>query len=309
MRAKVRVLICLLLVFSVLYGCDNNKNSDNDTNSNNEYFIYYTNDDYTRIHQQKYKVSGVETMDIINELINELRNGNFKESKTATLPQGIVTININSGILILDFDENYNELSGFEEVLRRAAIVKTLCQIPDITFVQFSVNGQALVVNGNTVGNMTAESFVNNIGHSSDYATNNEINVYYSNAYGTKLKKTTVKVDNNGTESLERIAIERLLKDPDKIGYYSVFNPGVEINRVVTDDKVCYIDFSEEFIDRKGGVSEEVAVYSVVNTLTDLSTVNQVFITVNGEECEYYEDSVEMNVLLERNFEINEERE
>ncbi len=309
MREKFIKLLLISIFICCAWGCTDNKNDSEDKNEKSDFYIYYVNSDCTKILRKSYKLSMVGTMDRINELIAELKNCNYKDAMRNTLPDGKVTCEIKGEILILDFDEHYESIKGVEEVLKRGAVVKTLCQIPEIKFVQFSLNGIGLTVNNSPVGNMSPDSFIDNIGKDADYVFSEEMEIYYTDASGSKLKKDNVLVNSDGTKLKEELAIEYLLKSPDKIGYYSVFNDNVKLNSVMVNDKKCYVDFNEEFLNKKSGVTAEATIYSVVNTLCEIPSVNQVLITVNGERIDYFNGSFYMNKFFEKNYEINEERE
>ena len=66
------------------------------------------------------------------------------------------------------------------------------------------------------------------------------------------------------------------------------------------------MDFNAKFLEKLPSVTEEVAVYSVVNSLVELPNVSQVQITVGGEMKKVYQ-SLPLNVLLERKLELIEE--
>ena len=56
-------------------------------------------------------------------------------------------------------------LNSTTEVLTRAALVRSLTAIPDVKYVMLTINGEPAVdVNGNTIGIMTADMFVDNAG-------------------------------------------------------------------------------------------------------------------------------------------------
>ena len=65
-----------------------------------------------------------------------------------------------------------------------------------------------------------------------------------------------------------------------------------------------YEYFSKEFLERDYDVSEDVIIYSVVNSLTELNTVNQVRLTVEGQILDVYSEYSSMASTLERNYDI-----
>ena len=64
-----------------------------------------------------------------------------------------------------NISSEYKKLSVTQEILCRAAIVKTLCQVEDVTYVSFLVDGQPLKDSlDKPIGFMTAEDFIDNTG-------------------------------------------------------------------------------------------------------------------------------------------------
>ena len=56
-------------------------------------------------------------------------------------------------------------------------------------------------------------------------------------------------------------------------------------------------------------VSEAVPVYSIVNSLLELSNVNKVQILINGETPKVYRESISLETIFERNFDLIETEE
>ena len=131
--------------------------------------------------------------------------------------------------------------------------------------------------------------------------------MYFADSSGKKIRKLNTKIISDGTVKLEELVVERLIQGPkgsDKLGYYATLDENTRINRIAVNNNICYIDFDESFLVKPVGVSEDVVIYSVVNTLTELKTVNQVKFTVNGEEREIYNDYAKMNGCIERSYDI-----
>ncbi len=56
-------------------------------------------------------------------------------------------------------------------------------------------------------------------------------------------------------------------------------------------------------------MKEYIPIYSIVNSLSEISTVSKVQITVNGSQEVMFRDAISLNTQFERNLEIGEEQE
>lgn len=75
----------------------------------------------------------------------------------------ITKYSLDGALLTIYFDVDYLNMKEVEEVLCRAAVVRTMTQISGIDCVSFYVDEKPLTdVNGKMVGTMYAESFVEN---------------------------------------------------------------------------------------------------------------------------------------------------
>ena len=77
---------------------------------------------------------------------------------------------------------------------------------------------------------------------------------------------------------------------------------------VTTKDGVCYVNLSKEFLVKQGNLTDEVVLYSFVNSLTELSNVNKVQFMIDSEtEISFGEHSY-LNTPFERDLELIEVR-
>lgn len=60
---------------------------------------------------------------------------------------------------------------------------------------------------------------------------------------------------------------------------------GTKLLGIETKDKICYVNFSKEFVNNAGSGSYETTMilYSVVNSLCELDTVDSVQILIEGK--------------------------
>lgn len=66
----------------------------------------------------------------------------------------------------------------------------------------------------------------------------------------------------------------------------NIIPQGTKINSVTTDNGLCTVDFSQEFIRNHtgGSASDSLAIYSIVNALTELESCQNVQFLVNGNK-------------------------
>lgn len=69
-------------------------------------------------------------------------------------------------------------------------------------------------------------------------------------------------------------------------------------------DGICYVNLDETFQSQPYNVSSEVTVYSITNSLVELSNVNKVQISINGETNISYRENLSLNNVFERNLDL-----
>lgn len=209
----------------------------------------------------------------------------IKKLTGKAIPKKVIvnSYNLLDGILTLDFSEEYLEISKDEEVLIRAAVVLTLTQIESVDYVAFTVNDSALTRrDGTIIGNMQATDFVDNYGSDNNIVFSTRFILYYGNEDSSNLKECDVMENYTGEESKEEFIVKRLIEGPDEKGYNRIFPKDVKLISVMTTDNICYVNFDSNFLTEQIVGSPELAIYSIVNSLSELNYVHKVQIMVNG---------------------------
>lgn len=295
---------CLIISIT---GC-NAKKQDNIITEENYYKIYYVNNSEDKLVSEDYFAKEIDTDKLIKELIGELTNIPDGITLKKPIPDEVKVKDISrkEGVLTINFSETYKQLSGISEILRRACVVKTLCQIEGVSKVEYNIENQPLMYSEtNPVGAMSGDDFIDNTGGETTYYQNVQVSLYYTNADGRKLYQTRHNVEFDGTISLEELVIRQLLYGPleeDKLA--PVLPLGTKINKVSFKDGICYVDFSKEFLNGMDGVSDDVIVYSVVNSLTDIGSVTKVQLWIDGKTISSYRETVPIDLPIERKFDI-----
>lgn len=291
MKKLFGVLGCILLMAG-LTACGGKEPQGTDI-----YQIYTVSNTETKVEVHPHKMLSAGEDGMLNELVECLSASPDKLEYKAPLAMGfeILSMDISDGKLSIDVDSAYLKLPATTEVLVRAAIVRTLTQLPDVRYVGITVEGQQLFDNaGDVVGLMSADLFIDNDGNEINTYELARVRLYFANAEGNKLIGGYREKYYSTNIPKERFVVEELIAGPSgKVeGMYPSINPEVKIISVTTQDGVCYVNLDSSFLTVVNNVSTELSIYSIVNSLVELSNVNRVQILVNGEVPESFGSSV-----------------
>ncbi len=270
----------------------------------NVYQIYVVSNSETKLEAHAHEMTATTSEEMLDELVQCLSKEPKKAEYKAPFAMGfeILSMELIDGKLMLNLDGAYMNLPATTEVLVRAAIVRTLTQLPEVKYVGITVEGQELFDRaGEVVGLMTAEMFINNDGNEINTYEPTRIKLYFVNETGDKLIGAYREKYYSTNVPLERFVVEELIAGPSgKVaGLYPSINPEVKVISVMTKDGICYVNLDSSFLTVVNNVSTETSIYSIVNSLVELSTVNKVQILINGEVPASFG-----NATFERNLDI-----
>ena len=88
--------------------------------------------------------------------------------------------------------------------------------------------------------------------------------------------------------------VNLLIENPKNERLQSAIPEGTRVLKTELQGNIVYLDLSKEFIDNhEGGEQKESAtIYSIVNTMTNLTEVNAVKILIEGEENKAFKDNL-----------------
>ncbi len=315
MKRKGWIVILAVLVLAMA-GCHGGETRDAEENGNKKY-LYYLNNGESQLVSEEFepKASPEDVNGQIKEYLEALTtvaptNRSYKKA----VPESVTVTQageVENEQLTLSFNSEYTKLSVTQEILCRAAIVKTLCQAEGVTYVTFLVDGQPLTDSlDKPVGFMTAEDFIDNTGGETKFEQNAVVTLYFSDKAGKELVETRVRIRYDGAVPIEQLLMEQLIKGPESIAgvnqdeVFATIPKGTKLSKVTVKDGIGYVDFNEAFLKKRSGISDEVAIYSVVDSLIEISAVNKVQITINGEAVSVFGDGSALDIPFERNLDI-----
>lgn len=302
---KIRLYLCCICI-CFLAGCGGDGGIEA-----KEYTVYYVDNEENRVSGQSVEIEGEDTREILQALFAKLSEQPENAGYKSAIPENVEleSFAYEDYQLILNFNGEYSAMSPTREVLTRAAIVRTLCQVNGVNYVAFNVNGEALVnVSGVPVGYMTADQFVDNEGNEINAYEKVSLTLYYADISGGSLEAHLVDRVYNSNISMDRLIVEELIAGPEGGGSvengFATLSPDTKIVSVTTRDNTCYVNLDEGFLNLPGNVTPEAAIYSIVNSLVELSGINKVQISVNGSTDLIYMETIPLSQVFERNLEI-----
>lgn len=300
-RTIIAVIVSIMLMCAA---CGREPESD----SGRIYDIYYVNKEETNTLTGEYVSETVEPEKLLEELLEQLGRIPDKLEYEAPLANGFTLLGytLDNGQLTLNFDEQYKSMDTMKEILTRAAIVRTVTQIPEVSYVSFTVQGEILAdSSGTAIGTMSADTFIENAGDEINAYEKVNLRLYFANEDGTGLvEENRRNVVYNSNISLEKLVVEQLVKGPSVQGAYPTLDPSVKVVSVSVKDGTCYVNFGNDFLSQPYNVSAEVTIYSITNSLVELSNINKVQISIDGETNITYREKFNLSDLFERNLDL-----
>ena len=292
--------LLLLLTVLALAGCGEKKT---EAVAGEAYKIYYLNTSVTKLAPYEYHTETTDTELLIQELMEQfLKVPNDVDSQAALSDKvGYRGYRLEERILYLYFDGGYSRVNmdATREILCRAALTKTMTQLEGVDYISINCEGQPLLdTHGNPVGAIAGSDFVDSISDVNSYEKV-ELTLYFANEEKDGLVAEKREVFHSMNTSLERLVVEQLLAGSQN-GGLSVMPKNTKVLNVSLTDNTCYVNLDSGFISGDTDVAEYIPIYAIVDSLTELQTVNKVQITVNGSADVTYRNVISLAQPLER---------
>lgn len=120
------------------------------------------------------------------------------------------------------------------------------------------------------------------------------VTLYYQNKETKELMPEGRMIDSKELLSDPYTTLmELLIEGPKNESLQSVIPEGTRVIKAELKGDILYLDLSKEFIDNHEGgeEAENLTIYSIVNTLTELNEVASVKILINGREDQSFNDN------------------
>lgn len=294
-----------LVLLSGMTGCAREEKEDSGL------LLYYLNEDLSSLNTLSYLMedgkskADLSPQEMADDMLEQLATPSGDVRSIAPIQNFTVTgTTLQNGTLTVFLSSDYEELETVREILTRAALVNTLCQIDGVDSVSFLCGDHPLTnEDGSVVTAMNSDMFIFNSGKEIMNYEKVRLHLYFANEDGDQLVDTYRNVVYNSNISMERLVVEQVLKGPNSDVVFPTLNPASKVLSVTTRDGVCYVNLDQAFLTEPYGVTSQVAIYSLVNSLTELSSVSAVQITIEGKTGKAFMDS-SLSSVFERNLSV-----
>jgi spore germination protein GerM len=115
------------------------------------------------------------------------------------------------------------------------------------------------------------------------------VSLYFAEYTDTEAYLTEEIREIQVSKELYKNVVEELIKGPQSDHLYSTIPSNVKVNSVKISEGTATVDFSKEIITNfqeipHSSTTEVLAIFSIVNTLTEFEEINKVKITIEGKD-------------------------
>ena len=205
------------------------------------------------------------------------------------VPEGtrLLGVETSDGICYVNFSKEFMEnriRNDYRAYITVFSIVNTLTNLEDIQSVQFLVEGEPVEWIGIFPLGTPIERDVGSIGPIKANGTEIDTNVYVVREDNAEYFGVPVRVKLSISQPMAEAVAWAVISHESSNGFYNPIPYGTELLSVSVSGDTCYVDLSKEFIPAENTkTAENLAIWALVTSLTELDDINTVMLTIEGE--------------------------
>jgi germination protein M len=240
--------------------------------------------------------------------LEKLLDGPKNPSNTRLIRAGAVLLDlsVSDGLARVNLSKEFYNEDSVKDVLAIYSILHTLTAFEEVERVKVLVEGEEYIgANGKPFGELKSGDMPSGV--APPHEKSMTLTLYFTDAQSSFLMKEIRRVDAPQSDSVEKLIMNELIKGPKTEGLSRTVPAETKLRSIEVKDGVCFVNLSAEFISKHSGGSaaETMTVYSVVDSLTELSAVNKVQFLIEGEKKESFIHMV-FNEPFERDVDLIE---
>lgn len=266
--------------------------------------LYFMNESETSIEAEIREIKYSDANRLPENVLIQLMNGpeDKKHKRLISRDTKLLHMINESGRISVDLSSEFLNDNSAKNMQAVYSIVKSLCSINGIESVRVTVRGEGIpTTDGKTVGYLTSSDI--NLSTDVNTSETNVISLYFTKKDSGKLYKTSRTVRVADQQPIEYYIVSGLIKGPSEKDYEPVIDKATELISVDTEEDICFVNLRSSFVEKNSGNEAQLAVYAIVNSLTELNNINRIQFLIDGKKVHKFGD-MDIFGIYQRNDEI-----
>ena len=249
--------------------------------------LYFFNESQTAIVSESREIKYRDRQDLIETVIKKLIGGpeNRKHVKIIEKKTKLLSIGeVETEHIVVNFSREFITGNNTKDLLAVYAVVKSLCAIDGIHSVKVIIEGKDILsADGSIIGYLTDGDI--NLPTDAYNSETREVILYFQNKARNKLVRERRSIKITDQQPLAQYIINELIKGPSNKELSKALSKDTVLISVETSDNICFVNFKSSFLDKNTGSAEQekMAVYSIVDSLTELDAIDSVQFLIDGK--------------------------
>jgi len=278
--------------------------------------IYFRTDSNS-VDYEEYPIQVQDNKEMASEVLSKFMEGPKNVNLHKTMPAGlkimdpsiirVVPDRPTDSVFVVNFSREYYNMPPEDEMFLRATLTWTMTDLDFINNVDILVDGKEI---NNSIGMPTGVQNRQNIDIYTPLAPYNTVSktvrLYFADETGSKLLPEDRTINVNPDLPIEQFILEQIILGPRDEGHYATVSPDVKVVDVQRTEGVCFVNLSADFTGKgpAAPVTDDVAVYSIVDSLMDVTGVRKVQFLIDSENTGIMKGSIDLSHQFDRNNDI-----
>ncbi len=309
-RSTISLFIVAVLLLIALVACNNNGASGNVKDTMTLYFADYAKGN---LFSESIPVDLKElatNRDKTQFVISALSKGSQSTTLQSNVDMHIKEVNLDDRLAYVLFDMKYASLSSNEQMGIRASLVYSLTELSFIEGVEFFIEDRPILnISGKPIGPISRGDIILSVLNPNPPTTIQTVTLYFTSLQSPILMKEQRDIHVNNNVPLERYIIDELIKGPTQEGLLATIPKETTVNDISNKEGVCQVDLSFDVKSKHFTTpeSKSLMIYSIVNSLTELSKIQKVAFLIDGKKEIEFSKEIDLSEFFERKEMLIEE--
>ena len=297
---QIKIAILFSIVMLCLFtGC---------SQSGEKISLYFSNPSKTELVPQKFILKNETATPQKNaeEVLEALLSGPTSTECVRLIPADtqVLDVYMQNSVLTVNFSSAFESAGDYvtDNILARCSVVKTLTEINGIDKVQILVDGASIISasTGEPIPALGAGDIIMSPG--GDTMDKVVLTLYFYHPQKNILQEEKRVITVKENTAMAKTVVQELLKGPENKELVSLLDSETTIISADTKEGVCFVNFDRTFSDKATAdtTTTQFAIYTIVNALTEISSIERVQFLIEGEKIESIQN-VNMNEPFARN--------